>query len=936
MPYQVLATKLYIPPIQSSLVRRPRLVQVIENGYQAGKLVTLISAPAGFGKTTIVREWIKAAEPGKPFGWLSLDDGDNDPVRFLIYLVSAIEKVNAEIGQSILASLNSSQIPPLMDLVETLINEISCESKPFLIVLDDYHLIKKVEVHSILQLLLKRQPDTLHLVIITREDPPFSLPRMRVQGQITEIRERDLRFSLSEAQAFLVRTMGLELSAQDIGMLEERTEGWAAGMQLAALALDELSNEEERRAFIEAFTGSNRLIADYLISEVLERQSETTRRFLLRTSILERFCAELCDYAVFGDAEGSSQSVLDSLEQGNMFLVPLDSQRHWYRYHHLFSEMLFHSLRRSSPEEISALHLKASEWFEANGFIPEAMKHALASRDWDFVKALLNRHALPMMFQGYLNLVIEWCREIPKSYLEKSPDVCIYYAWALVLTFRNDFLDAVEEQVQIAGQAIEKPDLPAYAEVGQNTARVPYKDWVIGHTCVIRSQILLARFNAYVDPQELIALSLRGLELLPEVEYTFRSLCKINLAHAELMQNNPVGAQKAFEEALPFMLNAGNYLGSVADLFYQARLAFYTGHPDRAEAICQEWKKKFTEMAASSGGVDSESVPEIPAARGLDIVQSLILFERNQIEEAEHLLVQTLGLLGWGSWMELHGFIQLIHLRHMQGNRAGVRDTLQRMSRLGPQHAACAEALEVLFDVNSSAEDPQVRSRAEAWVKKYSPDPKFRFALGIGPYHCDTEYFCNLAWARVQIALGHFQDASIFVGPALQTARDCGLVFRVAELTTAQALIYDGQGNSSAALKELEKALEIAETYGYTRFFDDGSRLDRLLQQAAQRKIHAQYAAQLLTSFQSLRTKRKNTGALTKMERSHPGLVEPLSERELEVLRLLASGLAPTEVAKKLFLSPFTLKAHTQNIYAKLGVHSRIEAINKAREVELL
>jgi len=504
-----------------------------------------------------------------------------------------------------------------------------------------------------------------------------------------------------------------------------------------------------------------------------------------------------------------------------------------------------------------------------------------------------------------------------------------------VLTFRNDYLDAVEEQVQIAGRAIERPDLPAYAEVGQNRARVPYRDWVIGHTCVIRSQILLARFNTYVDPQELIALSLKGLELLPEVEATFRSLCRINLAHAELMQNNPAGAQTAFEEALPFMLNAGNFLGAVADLFYQARLAFYTGHSDRAEMLCQEWKKKFTE-AASSSLVGHRPAPEIPAARGLDIVQSLILLERNQVEEAERLLVKTLELPGWGSWMELHGFIELARLRHLCGNDAGAQEILQRMSRLGPQHAACAEALEVLFDVKQSLDDPQVRARAEAWTKKYAPDPKYRFALGIGPYHCDTEYFCNLVWARVQIALGHFQDASIFIGPALQTARECGLLFRVAELSIARALIFDGQGNSSAARDELEKALEIAGTCGYTRFFDDGPELDRLLQKAAERKIHAQYARQLLTSLHSNRLKRKIAGTVPDVEKGHPGQVDHLSERELEVLRLLAAGLPPAEVAKKLFLSPFTLKAHTQNIYTKLSVHSRIEAINKAREMDLL
>jgi LuxR family maltose regulon positive regulatory protein len=934
LAYQILSTKLYIPPIQASLVRRPRLVKVLESGYQASRRVTLVSAPAGFGKTTVIREWITDSALAKPFGWLSLDDGDNDPVRFLVYLISAIQKIDPELGQTILATLNTTQIPPLLDLVETLINEISCAAKSFLVVLDDYHLIKKVEVHSALQLLLKRQPECLHLVIITREDPPFALPRMRVQGLLTEIRERDLRFTLDEAQDFLVRTMGLELSQQEVGKLEDRTEGWAVGMQLAALALEEYSNDADRQAFIEAFTGSNRMIADYLISEVLQRQTETTRRFLLRTSILERFCAELCDSLVFdGEADGHSQAVLEILERGNMFLVPLDSHRQWYRYHHLFSEMLFHSLRRQAPEQIQLLHCKASEWFEGRGFIPEAMKHAIASKDWDYVTSLLNIHALRMTFQGYGGRVIDWCNQIPKSHLEKSPDICIHYAWVLVLTFRNDFLGTIEEQIQIASRIIESADLPVYAEVGEGRTRVPYRDWVIGQICVIRSQILLARFNTYVDPHELIDLSLRGLELLPEVEHTFRSLCMINLAHAELMQNNPVGAQKAFEEALPFMLDAGNFLGSVADLFYQARLAFYMGHLERAELICQQWKQKFAEIAAISGMDSSQSAPEIPAARGLDVVRSMLLLERGQIEEAENLLVKSLELLGWGSWMELHGFIELARLRQALGNERGAQEVLLRMHRLGPQHAACAQALENLFAVKKSADDPETRARAEAWTQAFSPDPDFPFALGIGPYHRDAEYFCNLVWARVQVALGYDQEAAVFLGPALQTARERGLLFREAELSIVQALRYDSQGKNTEAMQELERALEISETCGYTRFFDDSPVLDQLLQQAVERNIHAAYASQLLASFTSRRVAPQAASA---GEKSSRGLVDPLSERELEVLRFLATSQSSKEIAQKLFLSPFTLKAHTQNIYTKLDVHSRIEAVNKARELGLL
>jgi LuxR family transcriptional regulator, maltose regulon positive regulatory protein len=935
MTYQVLSTKLYIPPIQSSLVQRWRLVQHLENGYQAGKRVTLVSAPAGFGKTTVIREWITNEKLGKPFGWLSLDDGDNDAVRFLIYVVSAIQKVNSKVGQNVLTSLNSPLVPPLMDLVETLINEISFYADPFLLVLDDYHLIKKAEIHSLLQFLLKHQPDALHLVIITREDPPFPLPRMRVEGHITEIRERDLRFTMEEAQSFLVRTMGLDLSLQDISKLEERTEGWAAGMQLAALAMEDYSSEADQQTFIEAFAGSNRMIVDYLISEVLQHQSETTRKFLLRSAILERFCAELCDEVVFSDeGVGKSEFVLEDLEKSNMFLVPLDNQRHWYRYHHLFSEMLFHSLRRSDPESIPALHHKASTWFESSGLIPEAMKHALASKDWDFVKALLDRYAFQITFPGFGWMVIDWCRQILRSYVEKSPDICIHYAWALVLTFRDDYMALVDEYLQMAERAIQRSDQPEFAPVGEGGASVPFKDWVKGHICVVRSQILLGHLFENIDPQEEIALSQKGLDLLPETELISRSICRINLAHAQTMQNHPIEAQKAFEEVMAPSLESRNFLSAVAASFYMSRLAFYMQSVDRGEAVCKHWKKVIADVASSSDP-DRQPVTDVPASRGLDVVQGILLLESNQLEEAERVFLQSLDMLGWGSWMELHGFVELARLRHARGNDGGVEEVLQRMRRMGPQHAACAEALDVLFDVKRTPDDPKTRARAEAWTKDHSPDLSFSLALGIGPYHRDTEYFCNLFWARIEIALGQFKQAAMFVDPALAVANERRLLFRVAELSILEALIQKGQGEPSAALESLGRALEVSESRGYTRFFNDGPELDELLQQAAERKGHAAFARQMLETFRPLRAV-QNAAILTKGKMLQDGLADPLSDREMEVLRMLAEGIAPAEVAKKLYVSPFTLKAHTQNIYSKLNVHSRIEAINRARELKLL
>ncbi len=322
--------------------------------------------------------------------------------------------------------------------------------------------------------------------------------------------------------------------------------------------------------------------------------------------------------------------------------------------------------------------------------------------------------------------------------------------------------------------------------------------------------------------------------------------------------------------------------------------------------------------------------------RGLDVVQSLILLERNQFEEAECLLVKTLEFLGWGSWMELHGFVELARLQHLRGKYPETVETLRRMSRLGPQHAACAEALQVLFDLQRSLGDPQVRSRAEAWTKTHPLISSACFALGIGPYHRDAEYFCNLTWAHIQIALGHPQDALTFIGPALKIAKECALAFRVVELSIALALIHKELGNSSAALDEVENALEISERCGYTRVFYDNSELNSLLQQAVERKTHTHFAKQLLVTINKMHLGENTIEAGPRIESKNPNLVENLSEREVEVLRHLATGLTPAEVAKCLFLSPFTLKAHTQNIYSKLDVHSRIEAINKARELGLI
>lgn len=936
MPYPVLKTKLYPPPARPYLVARSRLVDRMNGGLQAGRQLTLISAAAGFGKTTLTGEWIAESHLDGTAAWVSLDAEDNNPNRFLFYLIAALQQLDPEFGRDILLVMQSSQAAPLRELAIQLINQLTVSEIPVLLILDDYHLIKSEAVHQIVQLIIERQPSQMHTVILTREDPPLPIPRMRVRGQVTEVRERDLRFTLPEAETFLVEAMGLELSSVDVEKLKDRTEGWPAGMQLAALALEEYTGDAERRAFIDAFTGSDRYIVDYLVSEVLERQPEHVRDFLMAASILEQFCGDLCDHVIYGPAEaGKSQQILTGLEQGNMFLVPLDNQRSWYRFHHLFAEMLFHYLQRSSPDRVPHLYRRASQWYEARGDASAAVKYALATGDWDYAAALLERHAMPMILQGQGSLVIGWCRALPKAFLEESPVVCIYYAWALVLTFRNDYLDAVEEMLKMAERAIAAPDCTASVPMGQGKALFPLRNWVVGHACVIRSQILLGHFHMYVDPDELIALSLRGLELLPEAENAVRAICKVNLAHAQLIRNDPIKAQEAFDESLPFMIAASNYLGGVTCIFYQARLAYYLGQLEQAEHLCLHWKEKFAEMACQFG-------QEIPALRGLDIVLSILMVERGRFAEAETLLAQALDLPGWGSWMELLGYLGLVRLRCLRGDFTGAEDALHRMLSLGPQHANCAEALHLLLQTQLRPDDPQVRASAEAWVKSTPPALNTPFALGIGPYHCDVEYFCNLAWAQLQVYLGRPREALTFVQPALTCAKDRRLPHRILELTIFLASLYERLGESHLAAAELSNALEIAESNGYMRIFYEIQGIDHLLHKAVERGHRSAFARRLLVDIEQLAGQ---NGSARRSEQKEPQLsgdgevlrlIAPLSEREAEVLRLIAGGLSNIQIAERLYIAQGTVKRHITNLYSKLDVQTRTQALAKARKIGLL
>ena len=493
MPTPILATKLHIQPLRPQVVLRPRLVERLNAGLH--RKLTLISAPAGFGKTTLISEWIAGCE--RPAAWLSLDDGENDPTRFVTYLIAALQTMAAHIGAEVEVALHSAQPPPIASLLTTLLNDITTIPDPFVLVLDDYHLVGAQSVDQALTFLLEHLPQKMHLVIATREDPHLPLARLRARNQLTEIRAKDLRFTPSEAGEFLVQVMGLTLSAEDVAALERRTEGWIAGLQLAAISLQ---GQHDATRFITSFTGSHHFVVDYLVEEVLRQQSPSVQTFLLHTSILDRLCGSLCD-AVVLDPSRPGQETLEYLERANLFVVPLDNERRWYRYHHLFADVLRQRLHQGiassskGEEDVSKFHRRASVWYEGHGLELEAFTHAAASQDVERATRLLEGNGMPLHFRGGVIPVLHWLKSLPSTVLDASPALWVMYASALSAAGQNT---GIEEKLQAAEAAL--PAVPL-----DDTTRN-----LVGHIAAIRAT--LAANNYQVET--IITQSHRALEYL--------------------------------------------------------------------------------------------------------------------------------------------------------------------------------------------------------------------------------------------------------------------------------------------------------------------------------------------------------------------------------------------------------------------------------------
>jgi len=483
MTTPLLQTKLYIPPVRPNLVSRPRLIERLNEGMT--RRLTLISAPAGFGKTTLLSEWV--AGSGRPVAWLSLDEGDNDPVRFLAYFVAAVQTTpslsEAGVGESALAVLQSPQPPPVEAILTALINEIATIPKPFILVLDDYHVIEAQPIHDALIFLLDHLPPQMHLSLATRSDPFLPLSRLRARGQMTDIRADDLRFSPQETTTFLNQVMGLALSGDQVAILESRTEGWIAGLQLAALSI---RGQDDTARLISAFAGDDRYIGDYLVDEVLARRPKGTRDFLLQTSILDRLTGPLCD-AVPGNEDG--QNVLKKLERANLFIVPLDNRRRWYRYHHLFADLLRQRLEESTTlQDIESLHQRASQWYEENDFLIEAVEHKLAAGNHEDVMRLIEQGAGEIFQRSQLNTLTKWWARLSRELVTSRPRLCMIYAWAWLATGHP-------EEAESCLQAIEQALGTEMGDLERDGAGAmdPAVQAALVEVAVVRAQLAVGR-----------------------------------------------------------------------------------------------------------------------------------------------------------------------------------------------------------------------------------------------------------------------------------------------------------------------------------------------------------------------------------------------------------------------------------------------------------
>jgi len=901
MTMPVLSTKLFIPIFRPRAVVRPGLVGRLREGLQAGRKLTLISAPAGFGKTTLLSEWVADAQGRDPqlgVGWLSLDAGDNDPSRFLTYLVSALQTADPALTSEALHFPLASFEPALTSLI----NDVAQSSKEIILVLDDFQLIEEKSIRDALVFLLDRLPSTLHLVIASRSDPLLPIARLRAGGELTELRAADLRFTPDEAATFLNQMVEPELSADDVVALDKRTEGWIAGLQLAALSMRELTDVS---AFISGFTGSNRFVIDYLAEEVLQRQPDHVRDFLLRTAVLDRLCGPLCD-AVTGQS-GSGQ-VLESLERDNLFLVPLDDRRQWYRYHHLFADVLRARLLRDQPERIPHLHALASEWHEQNDLPEDAVTHALAAKDFGRAAGLVEGLVPSVRKSRQDATFLRWLTLLPEDIIDRRPVLGVYRAWSSLV---SGDVAAVEPRLRVAERAL----------AAKTDAGTPAHDSVAGEELrtlpVTIAVYRAAAAQARGDVAAMVTYAEQALELSGPDDHLGRGAAAGFLGLAAWATGDLDGGLRAFGEVRTSLHLAGNLADALGTTVVLADIL-------TAQGRLRESHRSY-EQALQRAAEQGEPPPQSTADLHVGIAD--LLRERNEpLAAAEHLTTsEALGEPASSHENRHRWFLVMARIRQSIGQ------------------------LDVALDLLATAEGlyrrgffpevhPIAAMKARIWIEQGRLDEARDWARDQGlTAEDDLSYvheFEHITLVKLLIAQHRAEpredtlQAATGLLDRLLAAADAGdRTGSVIEILIQQCLANEAHGRIVRALPRLERALTLAEPEGYVRLFaDEGAPMAALLRAAADARILPDYVGRL----------RRAIGQTDVDVVNIRGISETLSARELQVLRLLATELSGPQIARELYVSLNTLRTHTRHIFGKLDVNSRPEAVRRATELGVI
>jgi LuxR family maltose regulon positive regulatory protein len=922
----LLATKLFIPALRPQLVPRPRLLEHMQEGMR-GKL-TLVAAPAGFGKTTLVSAW-RASPSGSamPLAWVSLDADDNDAQRFWTYVIAAVETVYPAMDTTTGALLRSPQPPALEAIVTSLINALSPLAVDAALVLDDYHLITTPAIHTSIAFLVDHLPPHLHLIMLTRADPPLPLTRLRMRGELTELRVADLRFNADEAVAFLTDVMGLPLTSDEVAALEARTEGWVAGLQLAALAMQ---NRSDHAGFVAAFSGNNRFVVDYLVEEVLARLPAHLQIFLLQTSILDRLCAPLCDALLLGAEQGLehgapaySQLLLEQLERANLFLIPLDDERHWYRYHHLFAEVLRARLRNgTTASEVTRLYQRACTWHTQAGLVDEAVRYAFLAQDVEQAAALIEQHGMAIMLSSSdVSLVRSWVDQVPRALISTRPRLVVIKG--VILGAMRQF-DAVERLLADAAPALSAADLSL------NT---------LGELATLRS--LIARFQS--DCAGTLNLAQQALNQLDHDNHGFRAIATINRGIALMERGELMAAKAALAEAIA--------LGELGGLWIALAALEELMSLQLRQGLLREMRRTSEQAIELSARLAGRRIP----ATGMGYVGiAEVSYQQNDLAAATHAATQGVELLR-GSTERLllvRGYIVLAQIAQTHGDRAGALESIDRGEAWLAQTQITAPKYLGLL----------AAYRTRLWLQQGNLAAGARWAqqcVLVG--ESEVGYIQQLTLVRLRLAQSQHDHGGPFLGDAhailaqlLPAVEAQGWMRYLIEGLMLQALVCQAQADRTGALSALQRALTLAEPEGYVRLFVDESAPMRLLIEDCEvqmsQSIHGaashdhhrlrEYIQTLLAAFP--RAEDRDLSAESPVPTSlvlrpqSSTLVEPLSERELEVLRLIADGHSNQAIADRLIVAVSTVKKHVNNIYGKLDVQSRTQALLRARELHLL